>query len=339
VALSEGVLAPTSRVVAVAIATVVATLLYTTACLIAESYGYAFFSIPVFVGFVAGALDPKRPFRTSLFTLLAALLLAIVTFHEGIVCVLFALPVLIPSILLGALTGSTFVRVARSRRAQRTGIGLMVLLGFGTQAWDAATDNPAAHSLHVAESRIALPAPAEQVFAALTEGELAVAPRWPWFIRIGLPIPERMIVEEPGPQGRLRFEFAHMKAYARVTSWEPPREIAYVIDGYEVTDLPFHITRLGRDPDYGLRRERVQDWLTVLEVRYTVAPEQDGGSVLYRRMVWRRHLAPDAYFGWLQQTVVERGQERLLELIGEKIRDDRPGASPGGGSTAMLQGR
>jgi hypothetical protein len=50
-----------------------------------------------------------------------------------------------------------------------------------------------------------------------------------------------------------------------------------------------------------------------------LTPGARGGSVLRRRVVWQRHLAPDLYFGWLQQTVMEHAQVRLLELIRARV--------------------
>jgi hypothetical protein len=35
--------------------------------------------------------------------------------------------------------------------------------------------------------------------------------------------------------------------------------------------------------------------------------------------VCRRHLSPDVYFAWLQQTIIEHSQLRLLELLKERI--------------------
>jgi hypothetical protein len=127
-----------------------------------------------------------------------------------------------------------------------------------------------------------------------------------------------MKVETPALGGRVRFDFSQGTAFARIRSWHPPFELAYGIDRYEIHDLPFHITRLGRGPDYGFRRERVEDWLTVLDTRYTLTPTA-AGTVVHRRVVWRRHLAPDAYFGWLQQAVMERSQLRLLELVRNRV--------------------
>jgi hypothetical protein len=208
-------------------------------------------------------------------------------------------------------------------------VGLMIFISFGWQVWARLTDDPSRHPVHAAETEIAIAAPPDAVFATLATRELRVESRWPWFIRIGLPMPDRMLVERGGLGGRARFEFSQGTAFARITKWQPGRQLAYTVDGYEIHDLPFHITRLGRGPDYGFRSERVEDWLTVLDTRYTLTPSSDGGTLLRRRILWQRHLAPDLYFGWLQQTVMERGQLRLLELIGSRVEGSLPKRSDG----------
>jgi len=311
---------PTNARFAVALALGVACLLYTVACLVGRSYADAFFAIPFFVGFPGGAIYPPRPYRVSLFAFAAALLIAVLTLQEGVVCVLLALPLVLPVLLLGAFSGSMIVSRLRSRRARHGTVGLMIFVGASWQIVDALSDDPRRHPLHAAEAEITIEASPERVFALLTEGNLQIAPRWPWFIRIGLPIPQRMVVEKPGSGGRLRFDFDHGTALARVTTWNAPYELRYEVDSFTLHDPPFHITRLGRSPDYGFRSERVEDWLSIEDTRYVLSRTPSGGTLLYRRLMWRRHLAPDFYFGWLQQTVIERGQVRLLEGIAERAR-------------------
>jgi hypothetical protein len=184
---------------------------------------------------------------------------------------------------------------------------------------DAHYDDPSRHPVHVVTSEIHIPATSERVFAVLTSSRWELANRWPWFLTIGLPMPRTLTFDSPGPEGRLRLDFSQGSAFAHVTDWREARELAFAVDRYQIHDLPFHITRLGRSPDYGFRAERVEDWLTLLELRYSLAPAADGGTLLTRRTMWRRHLAPSLYFGWLQQTVVERGQRRMLELVRERV--------------------
>ncbi len=304
-----------------------ATTLYTIATTVGKSYGLAFFAIPFFVGFVTGALAPRRPYWTSLVVLVLALLLAIVTMREGVVCVAFALPVIVPLQFVGAFAGQVLRRHFHSRRSRATGVGIMLIAGVGWQVVDAHYDEPLLHPIHDALSEIYIPAPPEQVFAALTSSRWELADRWPWFLTIGLPVPRTLTFDSPGPQGQLRLDFSQGTAFAHVTDWREGRELAFEVDRYQIRDLPFHITRLGRSPDYGLRAERVEDWLTLLELRYSLASAADGGTLLTRRTTWRRHLAPSFYFGWLQQTVVERGQRCLLELLREQIGAAQTGPS------------
>jgi hypothetical protein len=306
---------------AIGIGLLAATSLYTIATLVGKSYGGAFFSIPFFVGFATGALAPRKPYRASLVVLVLALLLAIVTLREGVVCVLFALPLIVPLQFAGAFAGQVLRRHFHTPRSRATGVGLMLVAGAGWQVVDAHYDDPLRHPVHVATTEMHIAAPPERVFATLVGARWELANRWPWFLTIGLPVPRTLTFEAPGPRGRLRLDFSQGTAFAHVTDWREGRELAFEVDRYQIHDLPFHITRLGRSPDYGFRAERVEDWMTLLELRYSLAPAADGGTLITRRTTWRRHLAPSIYFGWLQQTIVERGQRRLLELVRERIMD------------------
>lgn len=302
----------------------VGVVLYVAACTISNSYGLAFFSIPVFIGFVAGLLYPRGPFQAAICSLSLSLALAIATMREGVICILFALPVLLPMLWLGAFVGSVTRRHVHTRRRRDGLVGVAMLVGIGSQIGARLTDDPAEHPLHSAQSEIEIAAPPEVVFASLTTRPFQVEHDWPWFIRIGLPMPGRMSVDEPGVGGHVRFDSDQGTAFARITQWQPGRELAYVVGRYEMHDLPFHITRLGRSPDYGFRSERVEDWLTILDTRYSLTATAEGGTRLQRRIVWRRHLAPDLYFGWLQQVVMERGQGRLLQLIRDRVTPPDP---------------
>ena len=309
---------------AFAVGALVAGLLYVVACAAGGGYDSAFFAIPFFVGFVVGMLAPRRPYATSFAVLGVSILLAILTFREGVICALFSLPVLVPFLLLGAFAGSVLSRRVPRARDRHGLSGLVVFLGVGWQLYAGVADDPLTHPLHTASAARLVDAPPEEVFEALATGDVRLAPRWPWFLRIGLPIPERMTVDRAGPDGRLHFDFSQGTAFAEVTAWNAPRELAYAVTRYEVHDLPFHITRLGRTPDYGFRKERVEDWLSIESTRYELVPAPGGKTWLRRSIVWRRHLTPDFYFGWLQQSIMARGQARLLELIAESVRDRAP---------------
>jgi uncharacterized protein YndB with AHSA1/START domain len=316
--------APTRRGIVLAVGLASAVLLYCSARALGKSYSEAFFCSPFFVGAVVGLIGARRPIRNSLYTLLAALALGIVTLHEGVVCILFSLPLVVPETILGALCGSTIRRYVHDRRRRIGVAALLVATGVGWQVIDGALDDPARHPLHQATSTTLIAAPPERVFAALTARPLTVESRWPWFISVGLPMPRRFSVDTPGPDGRVTAVFSHGVAHGHVTEWVPGRVLAFQIDRYDIDDLPFHITRLGRGPHYGLRTERVDDWLTLTGARYRLQPAPDGATRLTREVSWRRHLAPGFYFGWLQATIMRRGQDRLLELLKQQVPASEP---------------
>jgi hypothetical protein len=326
---------PSRPAIVLAAGLIAAVVLYCGGRALCNSYSEAFFCSPFFVGATVGLLAPRRPIRNTVATLFIALLVSIAVLQEGVVCVMFALPLVVPVAILGALAGATVRRHVHNRRL-RVGIaGMLVLAGVGWQAIDGALDDPARHPLHHAEAAIVVDAPPDRVFATLAGPTLSIAPRWQWFLRIGLPMPTQLEIEAPGPAGRVHAAFSHGVAHGHVTDWRRGRALAYVIDRYDIDDLPFHITRLGRGPHYGLATERIEDWLTVVSMRYDLEAAPGGRTTLRRSVTWRRHLAPGFYFGWLQDQIMSRGQQRLLELIRERVGKPDSGTAP---AVASLRG-
>ncbi|HWA74359.1 MAG TPA: hypothetical protein VG937_18570 [Polyangiaceae bacterium] len=310
---------PPSKVgAALALGLLVGVAFYVVAQLVDKSYGPALFATPFFVGVTMGVVAPQAPYRLGLLGTILLLGLSVLTLREGVVCVLFSLPLLMPLSLLGSFVGRFLVRFVHSERKRRSALHGILALGLLWHLVEAAYDDPQRHPEHAAEAALFFPAAPEAVFTALTRSDVVLRDDWPWFLRIGLPTPRRMSIHNPGPQAELRFDIGQGTAFGSVTAWRTNRELAYRIDRFEIDDLPFHITRLGRSPNYGFRPERVEDWLSITSVKYSLFPSASG-TLLTRRVLWRRHLAPGFYFGWLQQTIMEHGQRRLLSLLRETV--------------------
>lgn len=307
---------PAAFIIAVGVTAML--VLYTIGVTVAQSYTGAFFAFPFFVGFIVSILSAKHAIRNTLISVLVGLAILIAVLREGMICVMFALPLIIGEMAIGALCAIPIRRYIDTRRKKIATISAMMLISIGWQITSGELDDPAAHPVHRVESEIVIAAPPERVFEALTS-TTSVSGAWPWMIRIGLPIPRRLVIDEPGVDGSLRMEFNHGTAHARVTAWEPGKTFAFQVNRYEIDDPPFFITRLGRGEHYGLKTERVDDWLTLREIRYTFARDDEGRTRLRRSTVFQRHLFPDLYFGWLEQTIMQRGQDRLLELIRENV--------------------
>ena len=107
---------PSRPGIVLAVGVTAAVLLYCSARVLCKSYSEAFFCSPFFVGAIVGVLAPERPIRNSFITLTVALLASIAVLQEGVVCVLFALPLVIPETILGALSGATIRRHVHHRR-------------------------------------------------------------------------------------------------------------------------------------------------------------------------------------------------------------------------------
>jgi hypothetical protein len=307
--------------VAFAIGLLSAVTLYCIGMAVEKSYQPAIFCSPFFVGAIVGLFAGAHAVRNAIVTVLVALGLAIVTLQEGVICCLFALPLVLPVTILGALCTSTIRRWVRGRNARAAVWSLLMLAGVTWQTVEGLADNIYEHPVHRATSAVVVAAPPEQVWTALTSGDLRVRQEWPWFLRIGLPMPSRLRVIPPGNGGGfgvVEGTFDHGVAGGIITRWEPARTLEYDITRYAIIDEPFHITRLHATFDRP-RPENPKEWLSIDRTRYDLEPLPGGQTRLRREMVWRRHLAPAFYFGWLQQTIIQRGQDRLLELVRERV--------------------
>ena len=64
--------------------------------------------------------------------------------------------------------------------------------------------------------------------------------------------------------------------------------------------------------------------MTLTGAHYRLQPAPDGATRLTREVSWCRHLAPGFYFGWRQDTIMRRGQYRLLELLKQQVPPSEP---------------
>jgi len=309
---------PSATAMTIGIGVTATLVLYAVGAVASRSYNAAFFAFPFFVGFIVSILSPKHPFRNTGLSVFVGLVILVALLREGVACVLFALPLLVGEMFIGALCALPVRRYIDTRRKKIATVTTMMMIAIAWQTISGHLDDPTQHPIHRVSSETVIAAPPERVFDVLTGGASAKGP-WPLVIRLGLPIPQRLVIEEPGPAGSLRMEFNHGSAHARVTDWRRGQAFAFEVDHYEIDDPPFFITRLGRAEHFGLKTERVDDWLTLREIRYTFLHDGEGRTVLRRSTVFQRHLSPDFYFGWLEQTILQLGQDRLLEQIRDQV--------------------
>jgi uncharacterized protein YndB with AHSA1/START domain len=286
------------------------------------AYGTAaFFMAFTFAGFIVGIASSAQQFRNAVVALVLCLVPLVLARLEGVVCIVMSLPLVLPELLLGAWLGFKVRKWAYLRERGRLGLmALAFVLSAGWELQAGRTNDPAQHPLHRVETTLALRAAPDRIFAALQDIEVHRAP--PAWLRIGLPIPRHMRVVRPGLGGAVRFDHANMTVDAEITAWEPGRHLAFRPIHYDIYDRPFFRTRLGSIP--GLKQDPVTDWMTFEEMSYDLTPLPDGGTQLTRTSLFRWHLFPDLYFGWLEPLVIRKGQAHLLECIREIVDGNDP---------------
>lgn len=269
-------------------------------------------------GLILGFFSQRRPYRNATILLAIAYGLFVALFREGVVCLLFALPVFSSILYSTTFVGHAFFRW-RFTRKTKAGLSILAILIQG--GWTVHSNlhyDPVHHPWHEVCSSIAIAAPPATVFDVLTKHEIVLHGPWPAVLRTGLPVPQSMRVVTPGPGGAMQFVFNHGAARARIVGWEQDRLLAFQLDDIVLRDLPFHRTRLSAmnpDDHYGLKTERITDWLTFGKLEFRLEPLADGGTRLTRVTRYQRHLFPTVYFQPLQEYVMTVGAERLLAQL------------------------
>ncbi len=279
---------------------------------------------PYIIGFIFGVSSTHQAYRNTVVAYVAVVLVLLATFREGAACMAMATPLLLPLCLAGTFSGRLTGGIVKSRRARKTSAVLVFLALGGWQAAAMALDDARTHPWHEVRAAIDVGTTPDGVFALLTDPRgLEIGGAWPKVLDVGLPIPERMVVQTPGENGLIRFDFNHGKVEAKIVAWRPGRLLSFSPARFELDDPPFFHTRLGDGPHRGLKTERVTDWLTFGVLSYEIEPREGGGSRLTRVTRFQRHLFPSFYFENLQTAVIEAGSKSLLEKLGRRLEPEK----------------
>jgi hypothetical protein len=276
------------------------------------SWGAALTCTPFFSGALVALLGDARPGRSALGVAVVALML--LALREGTACLL-ALPWALAMTLLGALVGVAARRVVRAPDWRVVLASLFVLGAVVWQIVEGRAHMWKADADEQTTSSVTISAPVECVFEALTTGELELLPDWPWWLRLGLPLPIHQRIESSGPGAIVTISTNQGLARGEVIRWERNRSVEYAIRGFVTVDPTFHVASR---PDLG-NIYSLDEWLTLARVRYEVLPASDGRTQLRAQVVWAGHLAPRLYFGPLQRALMQSAQDQLLHLMGVAI--------------------
>jgi hypothetical protein len=197
-----------------------------------RDYGWTLFvGIPYFIGFFAVTIlrfwGPKR-LRACLLVggqvagvvSLAFLLLG----KEGIICIVLALPLGLPVVLLGATMA--YLLLHRRAMAPPAGAAALLIVALAGMLWAEGRSRRVAPSYTVSDA-VTIAAPPPVVWHALVSMGSLGQPRDLLF-RMGVACPQRVDIYGTG-EGALRVcTLTTGQLHERITSWEPGRELRWV---------------------------------------------------------------------------------------------------------------
>ncbi len=268
--------------------------------------------VPFAVGWItSAAATPDRDYHwsrwifTPWFAVALTVLCALVTGIEGVICVIFAIPITLVFSSLGGVAGGL---VARNRFLHR-GTTTLCIAVFPIFLAAAEMQSSGPVHLHTTQTSILIHAPAATVFHNI-ERVPAIAPselRPTWTHRIGFPLPVEATLDHEGIGGIRHASFEHGLLFIEtITAWETNRRIAFTIaaDTAHIppTTLDEHVTIGGR-------------YFDVLNGEYRLEPLANGDILLHLSSQQRLSTDFNAYATLWSDAVMRNLQNSILEVV------------------------
>lgn len=195
------------------------------------AYGFALFlGVPFLIGFFSVALygqsGPRPLWRCLSIAVASAFALSLgflALGAEGGLCIVMALPITLPGVLLGALIGWFFLhRARRVRPLSAAGLGVILLFGAIAAERNVTWTAPV-YEVHDTLDVAASPEVVWDVIVNL--GELP--PPEDWMLRTGVACPQRVELGGSGVGARRLCTLSTGQMDERITAWQPGRRLAW----------------------------------------------------------------------------------------------------------------
>jgi len=289
-----------------------------------HNYGWTLFvGLPYFIGFLAATIlrrwGPKR-LGTCLLVAgeaagvvsLAFLLLG----QEGIICIILALPIALPFVLLGA--GMAYLLLHRRAIAPPAGAAALLVVALAGLLWAEGRIRRVAPSYTVSDGVTIATPPAVVWHALVTMGSLG-QPRDLLF-RMGVACPQRVDIYGTG-EGALRVcTLTTGQLQERITSWEPGREMRWVSVSTPppLRELnPFHRT----DPPH------LRGFYRSVGGQFELRALGPTATRVIRSSTYQHNLYPAWYWRLWCDYVARRGHVHVLNVLKQDAERNLAAAS------------
>lgn len=278
-----------------------------------NSYGAAvFIGTPVVAGAVSAYLF-NRPQDRGVGATLGHSFLVALTFAgfllvfglEGGICILMALPIVVPASFVGALIGYAIARechISRQRK-DRGMLGCLVVVPLIAGAEPFVAPQTEFEVLSVVE----IAASPERVWQCVVSfPEITERPEW--FFRVGISCPIGARIKGEGV-GAMRYcDFTTGSFTEPVTAWEPPRLLAF-----DVTEQPDPMTELS--PYRHIHPPHLDGSFRSTHGEFRLIPMADGTTRLEGRTWYRLGIYPHAYWTIWTDWLIHKIHDRVLRHI------------------------
>lgn len=270
------------------------------------------FIVPAVIGFITISEAEGRE-RTSMrewifvpwFPTILACLLAVVFKLEGIICLIFALPITLLGATIGGIAAGLFAR--RQRNASRSTLACLAVLPLILAPLEANTSAPL--QLRTVASEIRIHASPAAVWKNI-ERVPTISPvelETNWTQRVGFPRPIEATLSYEGIGGVRHASFEHGLLFIEtITDWQPEKRLAFRIkadtDHIPPTTLDEHVTIGGR-------------YFDVLDGEYRIEPLSNGDVLLHLTSHQRLSTDFNGYAGMWSDAVMQSLQTSILQVI------------------------
>jgi hypothetical protein len=314
---------PRSAVLLGAMAGTGAGVLLTFGGLFFRTYGLALFvGAPFLIGAMSayvcgrtGGLEPYRGILAAFLSLAACGLALTLLAIEGLVCVVMAIPVASPIVLLGALVGNA---VARTHSTTYSGLAMVfVLVPAGSFIEHAGASAPP----RVVTTAIEIEASPEQVWPFVVSfEEISAAPAW--YFRSGLAYPLRARIVGSGV-GAMRYcEFTTGAFVEPITAWDAPHRLAF--------DVASHPPPLQEWSPYSkLYSSHLDGYFRTERGEFRLTPLPGGRTRLEGHSWYTLKMAPAPYWNTIADRILHDIHTRVLTHIKNTTERANQSSPPG----------
>jgi hypothetical protein len=228
---------------------------------------------------------------------------------EGFVCVLMALPLVMP---LGAMGGWMAYLVARAASRTR-GVAMLLMLPLPPAGvlWDVNARPP----VYEVRSALEIAAPPERVWKHVVTFSELPAPR-EWFFHAGLAYPVRARIQGTGV-GAIRYcEFSTGPFVEPIEIWDEPRLLRF-----RVTQNPAPMREWS--PYGDLTPKHLNGYLVSEHGQFRLVPLPNGRTLLEGTTWYRHGLWPAEYWRGWSDAIIHRIHLRVLTHIRSLAENDR----------------